>query len=66
MYLIMRAAADVIGFKGVIGLKEDKDDVDADAMQITIQGHSSRAEQFLGWQPKRRGMKAGMDIYTTA
>lgn len=47
-------------------MKPDEDDVFDEAMQTSYNGDSSRAEQLLGWFPRRRGFVAHMDVYAKA
>ena len=56
-----------VGLKGRVELVEpSEDDLFAEAMQTSTNGDSSRAEQLLGWLPRRRGFVAGMDVYAKA
>ena len=63
---VFKAAARTFGYNGTVILKNDENDLLAEAMQTTINADSSRAQQLLGWQPKRQGMVAGMPIYAAA
>ena len=62
------------GFGRAVGLKgrsvelvePGADDLFAEAMQTSQNGDSSRAEQVLGWRPRRRGFVAGMEVYAKA
>lgn len=47
-------------------VKPGEDDLFAEAMQTSRTGDSSRAEQLLGWFPRKRGFVAGMDVYAKA
>lgn len=47
-------------------VKPGEDGLFAEAMQASHSGDSSRAEQLLGWLPRKKGFVAGMDVYATA
>ncbi|MCJ1458957.1 hypothetical protein MMC28_009334 [Mycoblastus sanguinarius] len=66
MELIFRSMADAVGFKGRVELEAVDGNALAEAMQTSLNGDSSRAEQLLGWQPRRRGFAAGMEVYAKA
>ncbi len=56
-----------VELKGRVELvKSGEDNLFVEAMQTTRSGDSSRAEQLLGWLPRRRGFVAGMDVYAKA
>ena len=58
---------EAVGFKGTVELVQPgEDDLFAEAMQTSHNGDSSRAEQLLGWIPKKRGFVAGMEVYAKA
>ena len=65
---IVSAFSEAVGLKGTVELvKPDEEDLYAEAMGTTRSGDSSRAEQLLGWVPRRReGLVAGMDVYAGA
>ena len=65
---IMSAFAEAVGLKGRVELvRPDEGDVYAEAMQTTRSGDSGRAEQLLGWAPRRKGgLVAGMDVFAKA
>ena len=64
---ILSSFGEAVGLKGRVKLvSPSEDDVFAEAFQTSRNGDSSRAEQLLGWVPKRRGFVAGMDMYATA
>ena len=64
--LIIKAAADAIGFQGEVKLVAEKDNVLGEAMATSINGDSSRAKQLLGWEPKKVGFVGLVDIYIGA
>ena len=66
MSLIVRAAADAIGFHGKVELLAQNDNPFCEAMSLSINGDSSRAKLLLGWEPKRSGFVGLMDIYVRA
>lgn len=51
--LIVRSAADVMGFNGKVELAADKGNTLTETMETSVNGESSRAEPLLGWQSKR-------------
>ena len=56
-----------VGLDGRIEpVKPDEDDILAEAFQTSFNGDSSRAEQLLGWVPKKRGFVSGMDVFAQA
>lgn len=55
------------GYKGAVQLKGHQGDLFAKAMSTTFRGTSARAEQLLGWQPRRLGgLVKDMDTYAAA
>ena len=65
--IIFSAAASVLGFKGKIELVgAGEDDIFPEAMQTSFNGSSGRAKQILGWEPKRIGFAANMQVYAPA
>ncbi|MCJ1228730.1 hypothetical protein MMC12_005391 [Toensbergia leucococca] len=66
MTAIFQAAADVMGFKGCIELVGAGENVFAEAMGTSGNCDSGRAQEILGWQPKRRGFVSGMSVYANA
>ena len=64
---IFNSFGEAVGLKGRVKLVSPaEDDVFAEAFQTSRNGDSSRAEQLLGWVPKRRGFVADMDMYAMA
>ena len=64
---IFTSFSEAVGMKGRVKLvSPGEDDVFAEAFQTSRNGDSSRAEQLLGWVPKRRGFVADMDMYAMA
>lgn len=64
---IFNSFGEAVGLKGKVKLvSPSEDDVFAEAFQTSRNGDSSRAEQLLGWVPKRRGFVANMDMYAMA
>ena len=64
---IFDSFGETVGLKGRIELvKPGEDDLFAEAIQTSCNGDSSRAEQLLGWLPRKRGFVAGMDLYAKA
>lgn len=63
---IMDFAAKTIGFKGKIDLVGAGDDLFARAMSTSMNNHSGRAKQILGWEPRKIGFVQGMDVYAKA
>ena len=64
---IFNSFGEAVGLKGSVKLvSPSEDDVFAVAFQTSRNGDSSRAEQLLGWVPKRRGFVADMDMYAMA
>ena len=64
---IFDSFAEVVGLKGRVEMvKPEEDDIFAEAMSTTRAGDSSRAEQLLGWVPRKRGFVTGMDVYAKA
>ena len=67
MRIIFDAAAHVFGFKGKVELVgAGEDEIFAEAMQTSFNGTSGRAKQILGWEPKRIGFAANMEVYAPA
>jgi len=66
MKIILESAAKAMGCKGKVELKGSKDDLFAIAMNCSINSSSGRAKTLLGWEPKRIGMVARMDVYAKA
>ncbi|GFF41927.1 hypothetical protein IFM58399_06438 [Aspergillus lentulus] len=55
------------GFKGTVTLKGAGEDKFAKAMSTTFRGSSARAEQLLGWRPRRLGgFVKDMNVYAAA
>ncbi|KAH1817874.1 hypothetical protein KXX19_000755 [Aspergillus fumigatus] len=55
------------GFKGTVTLKGAGGDKFAKAMSTTFPGSSARAEQLLGWRPRRlAGFVKDMNVYAAA
>jgi nucleoside-diphosphate-sugar epimerase len=55
------------GFKGTVRLKGAGEDKFAKAMSTTFRGSSARAEQLLGWRPRRLGgFVKDMNVYAAA
>ncbi|KAF4218924.1 hypothetical protein CNMCM8980_008290 [Aspergillus fumigatiaffinis] len=55
------------GFKGTVTLKGAGGDKFAKAMSTTFRGSSARAEQLLGWRPRRLGgFVKDMNVYAAA
>lgn len=66
---VVESFAEKVGLEGkgrVEYVKAEEDDLFAEAMQTSRVGDSSRAEQLLGWVPRKRGFVAGMDVYAKA
>jgi nucleoside-diphosphate-sugar epimerase len=66
---IAQRFADVMaGGKGKIQveLTGESQDVYMAAMSSTIKGSGARAKQYLGWEPKRQGMAAGIEVWARA
>ena len=64
---IFNSFGEAVGLKGRVNLvSPSEDDIFAEAFQTSRNGDSSRAEQLLGWVPKRRGFVANMDMYAMA
>ena len=64
---IFDSFAEAVALKGrVEPVKPEEDDLFAMAMLTSRTGDSSRAEQLLGWFPRKRGFVAGMDVYAKA
>ncbi|EEA22382.1 hypothetical protein TMatcc_008176 [Talaromyces marneffei ATCC 18224] len=64
---IFNALAACWGYDGEIQLVGHDDDIVRKAVSTTFRGSSARAEQLLGWQPKRLGgFVTDMDIYAAA
>lgn len=64
--LVIKAAADAMGFQGEVKLVAEKEDLFGEAMATSINDDSSRAKYLLGWEPKRIGFVGLMDIYIRA
>lgn len=64
---ILDSFGEAIELRGKIELmKPSEDDLLAAAIPTNANGDSSRAEQLLGWLPRRRGFVARMDVYAKA
>lgn len=64
---IFASFAEAVELKGRVEfVKPEEDDLFAEAFQSSRTGDSSRAEQLLGWFPRKRGFVAGMDVYAKA
>ena len=64
---IFASFAETVELKGRVEfVKPEEDDLFAEAFQSSRTGDSSRAEQLLGWFPRKRGFVAGMDVYAKA
>ena len=67
MRVIFDAAARVLGFEGKVELVgAGEDEAFAEAVQTSFNGSSGRAKQILGWEPKRIGFAARMEVYARA
>lgn len=64
---IFKALATCWGYEGEVQLVGHGDDIVRKAVSTTFRGSSARAEQLLGWQPKRLGgFVKDMEIYAAA
>ena len=64
---ILDSFGEAVGLRGTIELvKPSEDDLLAAAMGTGENADSARAEQLLGWRPRRRGFVARMDVYAKA
>ena len=64
---IFDSFGEAVELKGRVELVESgEDSLFVEAMQTSHNGDSSRAEQLLGWLPRKRGFVAGMDVYAKA
>lgn len=64
---IFIALAACWGYEGEVQLVGHGDDIVRKAVSTTFRGSSARAEQLLGWQPKRLGgFVKDMDIYAAS
>lgn len=64
---LFSALAACWGYEGEVQLVGHCDDIVRKAVSTTFRGSSARAEQLLGWQPKRLGgFLKDMDIYAAA
>lgn len=64
---IFQALATCWGYGGEVQLVGHSDDIVRKAVSTTFRGSSARAEQLLGWQPKRlAGFVKDMDVYAAA
>ncbi|EAW25584.1 NAD-dependent epimerase/dehydratase family protein [Aspergillus fischeri NRRL 181] len=64
---IFESMAVSLGFKGTVTLKGAGGDKFAKAMSTTFRGSSARAEQLLGWRPRRLGgFVKHMNVYAAA
>lgn len=67
MRIIFGAAAQILGFKGKVELVgAGEDEPFPEAMQRSFNGSSGRAKQILGWEPKRIGFAANMQVCAPA
>ena len=66
MSIIFETVAKLMGFKGKVNLVAVKDNYYTKAMETSVNEDSPRAQQFLGWQPKRKGFVANLDVYVRA
>ncbi|CAG8958747.1 hypothetical protein HYFRA_00011591 [Hymenoscyphus fraxineus] len=60
---ILNFAAKTIGYNGKVELVGAGDDLFAKAMSTSMNNHSARAKQILGWEPRKTSFVQGMDIY---
>lgn len=64
---ILDSFGEAVELKGRIEVaKPGEDDLLAEGLQTNGNWDSSRAEQLLGWFPRRRGFVARMDVYAKA
>ena len=64
---IFDSFAEAVELKGRVEfVKPGEDDLLAEAMQTSQHLDSSRAEQLLGWFPRKKGFVAGMNVYAKA
>ncbi|OCK80206.1 NAD(P)-binding protein [Lepidopterella palustris CBS 459.81] len=66
MKVILESAAKAMGFKGKVEMIKPKDDLFAIALNCSINSTSARARTLLGWEPRRVGMVARMEVYAKA
>lgn len=67
MRIIFGAAAHILGFKGKVELiGAGEDEPFPEAMQTSFNGSSGRAKQILGWESKRIGFAANIQVYVPA
>ncbi|CAG8983635.1 hypothetical protein HYALB_00004066 [Hymenoscyphus albidus] len=60
---ILNFVARTMGFSGKVELVGAGDDLFAKAMSTSMNNHSARAKQILGWDPRKTSFVQGMDIY---
>lgn len=63
---VLEAAARELGYKGIVDLVGPGDDFLMQALNMTINTSGSRAQELLGWQPKKIGLVKDMDTYVMA
>ena len=67
MTLIVKSVGKAIGYKGDVQLVDpDKEDIFSEAMATNSVGESSRAKNLLGWEPKRIGFVANVEVLAQA
>lgn len=64
--LIVKVAARLLGYEGTVELVGPGDNLFFKALNLCQNIDSSRARQLLGWEPKKIGFLANIDVYITA